>query len=128
EPLNDSGYGLSLPGTLFRVSLPVFVATIVWLPTSPPFPSRRSSDLLVICRWGFCSAVTSAGAHCSGAPVAETHAVSASLPASRSARVILRVPAHDIDLPGASVGGIGVEQLKPSSAGSSSTDTLHSVT
>src|ERR1700756_2256085 len=78
--------------------------------------------------FAFGSAVTSAGAHASLAPVAVTHAVSASLPASRSACVILCVPVHVIVLPGASVVGIVGEQLKPSIAGLSSTEAPLSVT
>src|SRR5437763_16702564 len=84
------------------------------------------SAVLVIVRFG--GPTSSTLAHCSLAPVAETHAVSLTLPASRSACVTVCVPVHVIDLPGASVVGTAGEQLKPSSAGSSSTETLLSVT
>src|SRR5438874_494500 len=62
------------------------------------------------------------------APVADTQAVSLSLPASRSACVTVCLPVHVIDLPGASVAGIDGEQAKPSSAGLSSTNTLLNAT
>src|SRR5258706_236141 len=53
--------------------------------------------------FGFGSAVTSACAHASVAPVADAQAVSALFPAFRSAWVIVCVPVHSIVLPVARV-------------------------
>src|SRR2546427_6126140 len=97
-------------------------------PRSTLFPYTTLFRSLVILRRGFCSAVTSAGAHASLAPVAETHAVSAILPASMSAWVILCVPVQGNDSPRASGDRIVGEAVKPLSAGLSSTETLLSVT
>src|SRR5690242_15066014 len=96
--------------------------------TSPTLLKVSGLAFLVIDSLGFASALASAGAHASLAPVAETQARTAVVPAARSAWVILCVPVQVIDLPGARVVGTSGEQLKPSSAGSSLTLTLLSVT
>src|SRR5207244_7361284 len=114
-----SSGGASVTTTLCSVTLPLLVATIVYVLT---FPTRRSSYLLspfVIDSSGFGTAVTVSGAHCCAAPVAFTQARSAKEPLSRSPCVIVCVPMQVIDAPGDRSDTAGGLQLNASRGGES---------
>jgi len=107
----------------FVAGLAPVLATVIVKPIGLPAAATVDgvppvSAVFVIVRFG--GPISSRLAHCSLAPVADTQAVSLSLPASRSACVTVCLPVEVIDLPGASVAGIDGEQLKFSSAGLSS--------
>src|SRR5450759_4199832 len=97
--------------------------------TSPTALYVDGVAVLTSVRAGFWAAMIVSEA--SGAVASSPLALAVSLkePASRSAWVMVWVPVHTIDAPGARLAtGMAGMQVKPSSAGTSLTDTLWRVT
>src|ERR1700740_481166 len=115
----------------FAAELAPSLATVTVKPTR--FPAGDVVDVVplvsaVLVMTRFAGPTSLRVAHSSFAPLADTHAVSSSLPASTSACVAFCEPVHAIEALGASAAGISGEHLKPSSAGLSLTETELSVT